>query len=331
MQSVRMHRHAHVQPVLRDRHPIDFQIGPDGELVLLLATSEVAMRASPRTEDGTQAARVDRPYPATALRYDGREVVETPLRDIVVGSPCLQPLPGGAWVVVGASAARGAGGPREKPKAYLPNAQVFDSAGHCTGMLALGHAPTRVQTTRDGAIWVGYSDVGVFSDDGVADVGLARFDVHGRRTWTPPRGRFDVLEIYALNLASDGVWAIVCDGGGRLGVVQVRPDDSVATWTVEQIGGWGVLSDDRRLGIVGGYDRPGNVVTLFEFGRSRSSGDPVLGRPVRARLREPDGRRLPRREFVFARERTLHHIRSADGTWLQVSMNDLDVIRPRLG
>ncbi len=31
-----------------------------------------------------------------------------------------------------------------------------------------------------------------------------------------------------------------------------------------------------------------------------------------------------------ARERTLHHIRSADGTWLQASMDDLDVIRPRL-
>ena len=97
-------------------------------------------------------------------------------------------------------------------EARCGNARILDPKGQVLRSLDLGDASQHVQTSRDGRIWVGYFDEGVFGR-GIGQSGLVCFDPMGRPIfrYAELAAEHDlphIADCYTLNVADDSV--LVC-------------------------------------------------------------------------------------------------------------------------
>ncbi len=113
----------------------------------------------------------------------------------------VQPLPGDELLLVNARSRRTLTGEE------IPNARIVGPNGVVTREFSLGDAIESVQTTGPGEIWVSYFDEGL--RDRLGQAGLACFNASGGQIYNyNHQFGFDILDCYALNVASDReVWA----------------------------------------------------------------------------------------------------------------------------
>lgn len=208
------------------------------------------------------------------LRHDGTNAYRTVLSDLTVAFPYLQPLPGGDLLVVGARCHRFAGGTAER------NAWVYAADGAPSREMVLGDGIADVQVTAKGAIWVSYFDEGILGNFGwggqgappIGATGLVhfdRFDAHGAKQWEfhPPPGLNVMFDCYALNVASDVVWAYYYT---EFPLVRITPDGRTRGWRSEVPGATAFATDGRRSCSSAGIPRTGPVACSEDLGRRRS-------------------------------------------------------------
>ena len=181
----------------------------------------------------------------------------------------MQPLPGGNILLVGPS-------PQRRPEILPRNAVVYDAGGHVLAEEALGDGIQHVLADSTGAVWVGYSDEGVFGDDPLGACGLIRFTPDLTPAWRYPSddnpfGPIDDCE--ALNV--DGATAWTCyDSGYPI----VRIDEGILTRLAQP---------RHRSQGARGRRLPGRLVQRLRLGPR-----PARGRPAPKR-RFPGHRRVP--------------------------------------
>jgi hypothetical protein len=148
-------------------------------------------------------------------RASGLEILDLP--ETVQTYHHVQPLPGGEYLLV-------AGYPRDE----RPNADVYSASGELLRSWHAGQFVTHLQTTSDGAIWAGYSDIGVVEEDPLASNGATCFDAYGHvlvsyADLAATQNVETILHCYAMNVISNSeVWIWYCDwSGNRFPLVQL--------------------------------------------------------------------------------------------------------------
>ena len=176
--------------------------------------------------------RAEHAYTAAVVRVSGSDADRTALDGVTTTFPKIQPLPDGEILLVGTRAERRPDGSHDL------NASVLGLDGMRRREFLLGDGIEDVQTTADGRIWVSYFDEGVFGNFGwgepggpapIGSSGLVRW-LSDRRSTGPQssaRPRRDA-DCYALNVASDAVWACYYT---EFPLVRIAGDDSIASWT----------------------------------------------------------------------------------------------------
>lgn len=89
-------------------------------------------------------------------------------------------------------------------------ARIFDNSGTMLRALNLGDAIEDIQTTRDGHIWVGYFDEGVFGN-GIGQAGTICFDSEGNALFrynelASKQALPDISDCYTMNVEENVVW-----------------------------------------------------------------------------------------------------------------------------
>ena len=290
-------------------------IGLNDEIVLLTVAPEFEKDPFGRDERNGHAifpsSKSKRHYPATFIRFDGREVLQkTELAELDIAFPHIQPLPDGDVSLVGARCYYRDGDPEK-------NAIVFSRDGKVLRRFVLGDGIKSVQTTPDGMIWVSYFDEGVFGNYGwnqpMGASGLICFDSAGRILWefAPPTGFDSICDCYALNVAKDAVWACYYTD---FPLVKIGSDKRVQGWKNE-IGGANALAvNDRYVLLWGGYGDKHTRCVLQNF------GDQTLTQSRELSFNFPSGLDLKGIKIV-GRGSMLHAI--ADKTWFAFDTNQI--------
>lgn len=208
-------------------------------------------------------------------------------------------LPGGNILLVGPR-------PQRRPEILPRNAVVYDAGGH-------------VLADSTGAVWVGYSDEGVFGDDPLGACGLIRFTPDLTPAWRYPSddnpfGPIDDCE--ALNV--DGATAWTCyDSGYPI----VRIDEGILTGWRNHVTEAGALAvDGSRAALCSGYgsDHDRLAVGLLQNGDFQVTGE--------YRLVLPSQPALPVQTEVIGRGPCLHLL--TDDDWYQLTISDLPSAMP---
>jgi hypothetical protein len=238
------------------------------------------------------------------------------IRDIKLKHPFVQPLPDEQLLLVGARCHCEAAG-LEK------NALIVDNAGNAVREGTVGDGITHVLTTSAGAVWIGYSDEGVFGygDDSCWErAGMERLGSNGIVTldrdldvsWCFPE-RFppgSIFDCYALNLAGDTAWACYYD---RFPLVRID-GGVVSAWQNKVSSAEALIVADSDVALIGGYEANrwrvvlGTLTTSTFVPRSRF------------RLTLPDGR-TPEAARLIGRGDELHAF--VDQSWFKLNVGDL--------
>ncbi|ANF96629.1 hypothetical protein [Paenibacillus bovis] len=143
------------------------------------------------------------------------------------------------------------------PDQYDLNARVCDMDGHILHDFLLGDGIEYVQVTREGTIWTGYFDEGVFGNYGwnppVGEAGLLAWDAQGNRLYTNTQA--DIMDCYALNVINDQeVWFYYYTDF-MLGHITGGTTDPQIEWVNPQISGSsGFCTDGYHFLFQGGYN-----------------------------------------------------------------------------
>ena len=86
-------------------------------------------------------------------------------------SPVAQPLPNGRVLIVGAWA-------EWRPDGPDMNATIYDSDGIAELSACVGDGIEQVVATADGAVWIGYHDMGIFGNNGWGEYGSPADAIH---------------------------------------------------------------------------------------------------------------------------------------------------------
>jgi hypothetical protein len=222
---------------------VSVSVGPQGEAYHLLVTE-----ADP--DSGTP-----RPFTASVLIHDGWSARRIVLHDRTLAHGLVQPLPGERILVVGGHCRRFQDGTVER------NAAIYGADGVLRHEATFGNGIWDVQTTTRGAIWVSYSDEGVFGNSGWGDAdgprpigssGLVRFDDRGAVEWAyaPPAGIDAIADCYALNASDDATWAYYYTD---FPLVRIDRDGAVRAWRTDVSGAYAFATDGDRVLFYGGY------------------------------------------------------------------------------
>ena len=197
-----MNRPIHVQRLLNfsdiapDLVLIHVSIDWDGNPIMLFDEGRPA--APIDSEDMTVRQRWHQIKPVAhhVIRYRSGGIERYRFENITQSSltQFVQPL-GQDWLLVD-----GRGG----------HARVHNTNGSLLQTLDLGDAIENLQTTKDGLIWVGYFDEGVFGKD-IGNNGLVCFDSKGMPKFLYGElalsvGLPPIYDCYALNVCEDRVW-----------------------------------------------------------------------------------------------------------------------------
>jgi hypothetical protein len=295
-----------------DKKVIASSVGPNGEAVLLAVERKFEKDPFSREERKGFAifpySRAKQSYPATLLRLDGHQVIQSvELEDVEIAFPSVQPLTNGEIVLVGARSHFLKSGPEK-------NAVVYSGDGKVLRRFTLGDGINDVQTTGDGVIWVSYFDEGVFGNfgwnDPMGSSGLICFDSHGNIVWqfTPPAGFDSICDCYSLNVAKNGVWSCYYT---EFPVVRIDSSKKVRGWTNEVGGASALAVDGQRVLLWGGY---GDTRTRCVM--QNLSGE-ALNNPREVQLALPVGFDLMT-ATVVGRDSTLHAF--TENAWFTFDM-----------
>ncbi len=224
--------------------------------------------------------------------------------------PSIQPLPEGEILLVGARCHFRNGDPEQ-------NAVVFNQSGVVNRRFVLGDGINSVQTTSDGAIWVSYFDEGIFGNYGwnkpMGASGLVCFDTNGRIIWEfePPSSVDTMADCYALNVATDAVWA--CDYTD-FPLVSIDSNECVRAWKNSVGGASALATDGRRVALWGGYGDKHSRFVLQEIADDRLRNETEL--PIGF----PDGISAVATQ-VIGRGKSLHTF--VETSWLTFALDTI--------
>jgi len=316
---VRLRRHGVLEPMVVDEVLVSVGIGPAGEAIALwaapaardvllgVATSAGGARFPKARAEGGVTARL------TTHRPDLVDV--TPLAELSVAHPHVQPLPHGRSLVVGARC-------HWRPDGAECNALVFDAHGELALTGTFGDGIEHVLTTPSGAIWTGYFDEGVYGNYGWGALDSPEpIGRHGLLRWTPALDvaweypfdtAFGVIDdCYALNLDGEVAWASYYSD---FPVVQIDGRDRVHGWRTEVAGARALAVDGSVVAFFGGYGEDRDRLVVGHLDRE------AIELVSATRLVDPDGRRLGP-ATVVGRGAELHVITPAG--WWKVAVEDV--------
>jgi hypothetical protein len=303
--------------------------GPDDDLALVITDSTDATVA----RGGSSGSGADRGFRATLVRVppDGRGARAVRVELELVASR-VQPLADGGFLVASSRCARYTDGTHEL------NGAILAADGHEVRRVLLGDGIGELQLDRDGCIWVGYLDEGVFGNLGwdkpVGAPGLIRFAPTGDVLWKYPQGfehppEGDVMrgpsganalppidDCYAMNVAYDAVW--ICPYSD-FPLVRIGLDGATRSWPPFGVDGPAAFAVDHgRVLMFGGYRSNGDLRRVVVA----DVEDDVV-RPGREfDLVGPDGTPLDANIRVEGRGPTLHVL--AGTTWSRLDVRDFD-------
>lgn len=265
---------ARILPPRKGQTTLALAVSGKGEVLRLLVDANIA----PALFAGTQSAGE---YSAILEISDSYGSQELQLTALNASFPQVQVSPNGEILIVAARCRRFTDGSHEL------NARVYDTAGNLCREFLLGDGIEHVQIDKNGKIWVGYFDEGVFGNygwghgnDHFGAAGLSCFDSEGRKLWDfqPPSGTDFIADCYALNVSKDGVWAYYYTG-----FPFVRVDDNwdVKAWNSETSGAREFAVHGKQLLLYGGYGQEKTNCKLLrlENGAAKLAGRVCLTLP----------------------------------------------------
>ncbi|MFD2472692.1 hypothetical protein [Amycolatopsis silviterrae] len=315
-----MRHHARIVPPQQGDVWVSASIGPSGELMTLWSAEADQRALTPVTSAQGASfpdARASRPTAARVTVHSPEMAVVAWIPHLRLAHPTVQPLPDGRVLAVGARC-------EWRPEGADRNAIVYSSTGEVLAEQTFGDAIGHVQTTRNGEIWVGYFDEGIFGAYGwgeedsappIGERGLLRFSAGLALEWQYPELAEEVWghlsDCYALNVDGDTAWTC---SFGDFPVLRIR-DGGVTGWYNDVRGAGALLVGEPRVALYGGYgpDCDRLVSGVLEDDRFRVAGE--------YRLVLPDGREVPQTALVFGRGPDLHVLVEDD--WFRLSLDDI--------
>ncbi|MFG1623909.1 hypothetical protein [Kribbella sp. NPDC049227] len=249
---------------------VSVSIGPDGEAVALWAgPADAAVLQDREVAPSGASFAVDRLDEAVTVRvsvHTPRLTQQLSIPGLRFTYPVVQPMPGGAFLVVGPRVRRGTDG-------TPPNAVVYDAAGQVVAEGLLGDGIEHVQATPSGNVWVGYFDEGVYGNFGWGDGpgtepigsdGLLRFTPELTLDWRyHAEGDTDpISDCYALNVAGESAWACYYTG---FPLIAVRRDE-VRSWRNTVEGASAIAVHEDRVALYGGYGENSDRLVIGRIG-----------------------------------------------------------------
>jgi hypothetical protein len=176
----------------------------------------------------------------------------TQLHGMAVGVPHIEMFPDGHILVCGARCSRFLDGSAER------NAQVFDQNGTLAWEMTLGDGIEHIQVDDSGALWVGYSDEGIFGNYGwgmepIGAAGIIRFDRQGQKQWEWPAHWHSIFDDYALNVCDASAWAYTYDQFSLDQIDICNPTNTPYSWRTDIHGASAVAVSGSLVAIFGGY------------------------------------------------------------------------------
>lgn len=294
---------------------VSVSVGPSGEAIALWSAAEDLSALRP----AFPSARATRPAGATVTVHAPDMAIATRIGSLPIAHPTVQPLPDGQILVVGSRC-------RWYPEGPDRNAIVYDSAGALVAERTLGDGIGHAFATRQGEVWVGYFDEGIFGSGGWGQVdsdrqlgisGLVRFSTGLTEVWeySPQvRNGWDAIhDCYALNVAEDEVWTCYYSG-----------------FPIVRIQGGTVTGWHNEAGAVKALAVEGNLVAMYG-GYARHQGRLIMGVLGADRLQViseyrvvlPDGQPMPLDAKVVGRGPGFHFF--VDDTWMRLDIDDIPV------
>jgi len=188
-----LRQHGQLVPPEPDDQLVAACIGPDGIAAALWASPAAAraLNGLQTNSAGVASAHTMLAQPVTArvtLQRSSGHPDTIVITDLRLAHPDIALLPGGDLLIVGARCAW-------TPDHVEPNAAIYSGDGTLTRRGIVGDGIAHVRTTPSGAIWIGYSDEGIFGNFGwgvpgpapVGHRGLMRFDSNLEPGWISPR------------------------------------------------------------------------------------------------------------------------------------------------
>jgi hypothetical protein len=318
-------------PVLGVRHQAHLQapragdvrvcasVGPAGEAVAVWAAADDAPAVQPRSAGPHRASfartRASWPVRARVTVHSPDLAGVTAVSRLRLAHLKVQPLPGGAVLLVGARCQWRGDGPDR-------NAVIYGADGKKLAEGVLGDGIQHVLADSAGQVWVGYFDEGVGGNKGwgypgpepLGSCGLVRFSPDLRPSWryAAGDGPFGAIsDCYALNVAGTTAWTCYYTG---FPVVRIDQGE-VTGWYNDVVGARGIAVAGTRAALFGGY---GANHDRLAVGSLRGGHFQVTSE---YRLTLPSGEPMPPQAEVVGRGRDLHFFVGDD--WYQFTLLNL--------
>jgi hypothetical protein len=199
------------------------------------------------------------------------------------------------------------------------NARIFDQRGALVRSICLGDGIEHLQSDREGDIWGGYFDEGVFGNQGwappnsvpTARIGLNRYDEFGRMTWAYVDDDQLLADCYAMNVTPDDVWTCFYTD---FPILRINKAGHLRLWRNNKCGAHLMAVDSNHVVLLGGYGEEARHGSLLHL-----EGD--FAEPIgefRFHLDDRDPRRL---SYSGARGNGLHFVH--DSRWYTLSVGEI--------
>lgn len=244
----------------------------DGELALLAVDVDLAheWRRGPDLQVLGNPWEVAKRAQAKIWSFDGDTLTDGPSFPLERLHPVIDRFVDGRWLVVACRTDS------------TPNARVLAPDGTCQARIMLGDGIEHVGVDRNGDIWVGWFDEGIFGNDewcmpGEAwppsSRGMARFTAggHYRPLSDLPERAGMIADCYALTIADEGVWACPYTDFPLLHMSAHGP---VRWWSNTVAGAKALAVSKGRVLLAGGYGEKANQLVLMALD-GEGDGEPA--------------------------------------------------------
>jgi hypothetical protein len=246
-------------------------------------------------------SHTEQPYTTVVSITTPTNNTERRLPLVVATYPKIQTLMGGDILVVAPRCQHFTDGTHEM------NARIYQPDGSMRCEFCLGDGIEDVQVARDGRIWVGYFDEGIFGNFGWGNTGgaaplgvagLVCYDSRGSKLWEfeAPSGFEPIASCYALNVAHDAVWVCYYT---EFPIMRVDSQLSVRAWNTTLSGQRELAVSGESVLVYGGYSENRTDCKLL---RLRNG---LAEQVAQVKLRLPNHVELDR-STVVGRDRVLH-------------------------
>ncbi len=299
---------------------VSCSVGHQGEALRLFARSEIVKEVFARVQSAGFASF---PISRSGLKYAAflevasvRSTYEIELHDLSAAFSFVQLLPEGKTLIAGARCLRFKDGTHEL------NAWVYDANGLLQNQFLLGDGIQHVQTDKNGNIWVGYFDEGVYGNFGwggrgnagpVGAAGLLCFNSNGEKIWEfqPASGTDSISDVYALNVFGNEAWVYYYKD---FPLVRIGPDRRLEVWATKTSGARAFAIGNAKVLMFGGYKEKHTAARFLSLGHREA----ILHQSVALSL--TDGGELAK-ATVIGRGNILHVL--TDEVWYQFSTSSL--------